>query len=208
MRETKGLITPPIPHSVQIIALMFAFFACVVPVAAQTCGNGVSCKPADWSLPNLPELRSPTPIVYDGAGAAGTPTAAPTVTLQPSPVYTYTPVPTFTPFLDTAPINEAVSTLEAITGGTRAPVLNAEGTPIDRDSHIAQVTYISSLFFGYVRGLNNNIFGSFAPLVSVLVAGFSFLIFSKLFSLFAPVFMVLFGFIRKVITFILDFIPF
>lgn len=191
------------------IILVLVLIAVLSSIAsAQTCGNGIPCKPSKWSLPQLPDLRSPTPIVYDGSSGSVGATATPgSATLVPSPVYTYTPVPTFTPFLDTAPIDEAIGTLENVIAGTSEPVLNPEGTPVDRNTYMGEAIGGANTLFGYIKGFNGNIFGSFAPLVTVIFAGFTMLIVSKTFSFIMPILIVIFGIIRKVIQVILDFIP-
>lgn len=190
------------------IILVIVLLVAVSAASAQTCGNGVPCKPSKWSLPQLPDLSSPTPIVYDGSGSTGeTATPAP-ATIAPSPVYTMTPVPTFTPFLDTEPLDNAIGTLDAITSGTSEPVLNPEGTPVDKYTYTGEIISSSNTIFSYLKGFNANMFGSFSPIFLAGIAGFSLLIFSKTFSIITPIFFAIFGIIRKIVEIILNFIPF
>lgn len=171
--------------------------------AQDDCGNGLPCGPLPWPLPDMPKLVSPTPIptVYATSSAQ----LLLTSTATPS----NTPTPTGTAFFDPAGIADSLATVQAITDGTAFPILDATGNPIDLGSQIDTVSVNVGDFFDYMAAvLNANLFGPFAPLVLFLAVTFPIVLLIKAADFLVPIAAALFGGIRKVVTLILDFLPF
>lgn len=176
----------------------------VAPARAQSdCGNGLPCGPVPWSVPELPQLESPTPIptvlATSASGLLLTATATPT----------YTPTATGTPFFSVGEVNDSIATVQAITAGTPWPILDAEGTPLALDDQIDTLSLNVGNFFDYAAAvINANLFGPFAPLVLFLAVSFSIVLLIKAADFLVPIAAALFGGIRKVVTLVLDFLPF
>jgi hypothetical protein len=184
----------------RIILVILVLIIIAIPTAAQTCGTYLPCGNVPWGLPQFPGLRSPTPVVLSDAGN-------PLVVATSTPGSTATSPTTFitpTPFLDASAFTDNVATLEAMFDATDIPVLNAEGTPVSLENTIATD---GELFFAYAKGITANSFGVFAPLVNFIVFTFLFSIFFAVVRMALPVLAVIFGAIRKIIQFLLDFIP-
>jgi hypothetical protein len=189
--------------------IIFALLLGAAPVAAQQpCGDGIPCKPVVWPLPGFPELTSPTPLPNSGGGD-NLPTSIPLPTATWTPYPTSSPFATWTPFLDTAPISEKVETIQALIEGTDIPILNASGTPVTIQTQVAGIGSNANTFIGYMRTIqNSDIVGPFAPLVTMLFSGILILLLLKASDYIVPIVIALWGIIRKVVSVVLDFIPF
>lgn len=172
-------------------------------------GNHLPCGVLPWPLPSWPVLLSPTPRPDQwGAPVIATPT--PTATFTPSPTATATNTPTITPTapFDPTSVGNAAATLSAVMIGTELPVLNAEGTPINSDTELQNISSSAGDFFGYIRGLTAGTFGAFTPLITFSLTALGITLTVKLAAIGLPVILAIYGFIRKLINLILEFIPF
>jgi len=172
----------------RVLVVIAALVLISVPASAQNCQDGLPCQQVPWDLPQLPVLNSPTPLptLYATAASSGsvpTPTATPT-----SPVSGFG----FDARLATLQFI-AESTLEVPYGDTISD---------------QQITDLSRLTFSAVNWIRDFRFGVFTPLFAV----FSFFLLSvfafALFNFYVSVVPGLFGFIRKVVQVVLDFLPF
>jgi hypothetical protein len=169
--------------------------------AQQTCGNGIPCGPVPWSLPPLPGLASPTPF----------PTLVVTRTLTPTPVMiTVTPgggpTPEPTGFIDLGELEDKVATLQAILEATEEVIEDIDGGVFDEES--TDLAGNAGQMFGYIRGLSNIHFGPFTIIISFLLFGLVFSLSNEILFFIIPIGAAIFGFIRKIITLIMDFLPF
>ena len=180
------------------LCLIVLFVA--LPIQAQSnCGNGLPCGPIPWTLPQFPDLRSPTPFIWEQANeVALTSTPVPSATSIGSSFITPTPFATFEDF------SNNVATLQAVFEATEIPITNELGTPIALDATIAEN---GSIFFSYARGFTANSFGVFAPLIDFIIFAFLLTLFYAVLQFALPVLTALFGAFRKLIQFLLDFIP-
>lgn len=151
------------------------------------CGSGLPCGPIPWAMP---DFSSPTPI---GSLFASVSDA------------TATPAPTATPTFDLPiqDIADAISTANAM-----SYILVIEGTEQAIPDMIASLGNDAEILFGYVKGVQQSSFGPFTPIVNILFVAFVVIVATTLFRLIFPFIAMLFGIIRRVITFILDFLPF
>jgi hypothetical protein len=173
-------------------AVIILLLLITIPAAGQAaCGFGVPCQPAPWRVPVLPTLNSPTPNVFSSGNPGATST----------PIPTSTPQPTLTPFFDTDGIGQAVSTMSAISAGTTIPITNWEGTPV------ALELLDVEQYVGYVKGIDTGIAGPFQPLLNLSIVGFLMLFLVKGSGFLLPIFMAIFGFVRKIVQLVLDFLP-
>lgn len=186
--------------------ILLALLALPVPAQAQndddTCGRGLPCGPMPWPLPVLPTLQSPTPF--------------PTVILQATPTPpgdTPTPTNTFTPTATIAPTQEfdideladRVGTLEALAEQTNEPIFNIDGT--EEVGDFGPIATNSLTFFSYVKGLSAIETGPFSPLVGLMFSMFGFMLFITLLPFILPLIAAIYGFVRKVLSLIFDFLP-
>jgi hypothetical protein len=101
-------------------------------------------------------------------------------------------------------ISNTFSTAQAVVGATPIPLFDAEGQPAPAiESFYDDMSY----FFGLVKGVNADIAGPFSPMVTVALTGMLVIIAIKMASFMLPIAAAIFGFIRKVIVLILEFIP-
>lgn len=167
------------------------------PMTDPTCGNGLPCGPIPWPLPNLPYLPSPTIF----------PTIVVTATLTPSPIYgpgTSAPVasstPAASPTFELDGMDDALATLEQLTNGTPIAIdgfdFDSEGLGADAGS-----------FFGTIKGVTDLHLGPFTPLLVFFIFAFLFVMGVQSSGIVLPLLMSIFGFIRRIISTILDFIP-
>ncbi len=168
-----------------------------LPVSAQSksCGSGLPCGPLPWQLPALPTLVSPTPmptrVITDESGSV-------------NPMGTETPAPPGVD-LDTGGIDSSFATLNAIMASTPMVLLNAEGT---EEPIIGDLDENASVFFSYTKGMTTDWAGPIAPLISLTLTGFVTVIGVKIITLILPLVSAVFGIVRKILSLILDFLPF
>lgn len=171
-------------------------------------GNYLPCGVLPWPLPSWPVLLSPTPRPDQWGAPVITPT--PTATFTPTPTPTVTNTPTITPTapFDPTSVGNAAATLSAVMSGTDIPVLNALGTPINSDTELQNISTSAGDFFGYIRGLTAGTFGAFTPLITFSLTALGITLTVKLAAIGLPIILAIYGFIRKLIVAILEFIPF
>jgi len=175
-------------------------------VVPRECGNGLPCGALPWLLPSLPRLLSPTPfptVLYTAvptntpsSGATPLPTAAPlpTVTLRPTDDF------------DVGEIENRVATLEALVGSTQVPI-SLNGTPFDFTAGSSEIGTNAGTLFGYIRGVTSMSFGVMQPIITFVFFGGAFILVVKSTQLILPIVSVIFGFLRKIVQLVLDFIP-
>jgi hypothetical protein len=183
-----------------VLCLLIFTFGTTVN-AQQVCGNGVPCGPLPWSLPLLPDLPTPTRF----------PTVV--VTMTPSPTeFMVTedpgggPTPVPTGFIDLGDLEDKVATLEAILEATEEVVEDIDGGAFDENSQ--DLGGNAQEMFGYIRGLAGVHFGPLTAPVSFLLFSLVFTLASQILFFIVPIGAAIFGFIRKIITLIMDFLPF
>lgn len=195
---------------VAAIYLIFFFLlhSTSMVTAQNQCGQGLPCGPVPWPIPQLPELASPSPFPTIEITSTPSPTPGatptPTNTLTPSPTATIptpTTFPSPTSFLDTTEIFEQMGTIQAIANATTVPI---EEDPGDINSEMGTN---AGTFFAYIRGLSEANFGVLSPLVVFMLTSFTFVLVVKAAQLFMPMVSVGFGFLRKIVEFVLEFIP-
>lgn len=189
------------------ILLLLAVLLVALPVAAQDddCGNGLPCGPLPWRVPSLPDLSSPTPFPTELFRATETP--APETTDTPAPP-TATPMPTATHEApDTSSIDQAVSDLASMLETTPEVFYDADGNEFDGTSQDSQFGEDAGRFFGLLRGLTNIELGKLTPLIAFFFFSLVWTISIKSVTLVMPVLAAIFGFIRRIVQFVLDFIP-
>lgn len=172
------------------------------PALAQQCQREGTCGIVPWQMPNFPVLRSPTPFPTQVATQQLTPTATATRTNTPGPTPTpATPSPTMTAtqVVNMDGIYEQLGTIQAISNAT--PVY------IDNDENAPNFAANTLMFFGYVRGVQQLTFGPFTPLISFFFFAFFFYVGVNAFFILLPVITAVVGLIRRLVSFILDFIP-
>lgn len=177
-----------------LILLLLALPA--LPLLAQKdCGNGLPCGPLPWTLPNFPILTSPTPM--------------PTVNASNFiPTDISGAVPTPTPTLDTSAVTDNLATLGAVMSATPMVVLDMYGTPYSQEDTFAELGSNAGTFFGLARAIiSPGTFGVLWPLMAFAVVSLTVVLAVKTLTYTLPIFAALFGFIRKMIQVILDFIP-
>ncbi len=164
--------------------------------SAQQCGNGLPCGPIPWELIELPALSSPTPApAVDSSAAVGS-TEAAAIGVGPQ--------------LNTTNLNNQVATLSGMIYATPIAAQNLDGSYNSAEMDATQEAELAAnagTFFGYVRGLSAVSFGVLTPLISFALLAFGVIFALKVSTFVIPVFMVLFGFFRRIISLILDFIP-
>lgn len=168
-----------------------------VPINGQNdCGNGLPCGPVPWPLPDLPILVSPSPY----------PTVVYQATDTPVPIITDTPVPTEAPTNTIAPtvtlpatqIGDQIGTLQAVIEATEPVVSGADFDNLGGDA---------GEFIGYVRGVAEIDLGFLNQLITLAIVGLGYVISVKVLQFSAPIIAVFVGVIRKIIQFVLGFIP-
>ncbi len=168
--------------------------------AQQDCGNGLPCGSIPWPQPNPPQLQSPTPMPTIGV-TINPPTqtpGGPTATLAPTQ-------PSFD--IDVSGINDQFATLQSLAEATD-PVVEVSGTPVNTTGQVATLTANSGTFFGYVRAVSEIDLGGLTPLIGFITLSFLTVLGVKVVTLLLPVLSALFGFARKIIGIVLDFLPF
>lgn len=183
----------------RLICLCLLAFSSLT-VAAQ-CGS--PCQPVAWPLPTWPALTSPTPPPDPSGNVV--PTATPTGTLSA----TLTPTGTATAPLDAGGIGGSLATLQFVVGGTVPPLANPSGTPFSVTDLLATAEADTTDFWGYAKGIADaDFFGPFAPFATLAVVFISLLLVVKSTTFLLPIGFALFGVLRKVISLLLEFLPF
>jgi hypothetical protein len=158
----------------------------------QSCGNGLPCGSLPWPLPTFPAMPSPTPIAIDDSFA------------NPPPVPTSTAMATL---VDLAPIENGIGTMEAALNATPISI-EIEGTLVSPEDIVLTYVGDGGGIFGYIKGLNSNSLGILAPFVNFVIIALLVVMVTQLNTFIIPIAMAVFGMIRKVLSLILDFLPF
>lgn len=167
--------------------------------AAQSdCGNGLPCGSIPWPQPNPPQLRSPTPMPTVGV------TLAPPTQTPGGP--TATPAPTEVS-VDTSPLNDQFATLQAVIEATE-PVVEVSGTPVSASEQLDSLASGSYTFFGYVRGVAELDLGGLTPLMVFLIVSLLTVIAVKSITFILPVLAAIFAFLKSIVDFVLNLLPF
>lgn len=168
--------------------------------AQNDCGDGLPCGKLPWDLPVLPPLPSPTLMPTIGV------TTVPPTQTPGGP--TATPAPTSVGFdIDVSGINNQFGTLQALAEATD-PVVEVSGTPVSNTSQLATLSANSGTFFSYVRAVSEIDLGGMTPLIGFITLSFVTVLGVKVVTLLLPILSALFGFARKIIGVVLDFLPF
>lgn len=186
----------------RLLRWIFAFLLVMFMTGAalaRDCGNGLPCGPVPWDLPGLPHLVPPT-LIPDTSVSVPGPTSAPAPTSVPSNLIN----------LDTSGLNNQVATLNAVIAATPVSVSNLDGSftnPNMQATQQAEMGQNSGTFFGYVRGLADSNFGVMTPVFFFVLFSFVLTFFTKSSSIFLPILVAVFGFVRKIVQLVLEFIP-
>lgn len=141
----------------------------------------------NWSVPDFPTLASPTPLGSGLINPGGTPTPTP---------------PSFDSIVD------SVATLESAMLTPVATITNTEGTPIALEDAFDEFAGNASVVFGYSRSLTDtNVFGYSSRLVTFLFLLLTSILALRLLTFLMPLLAAIFGLVRKLIGFVLEFIP-
>lgn len=179
-----------------IVVILIVLLSSQAVAAQSNCGNGLPCGTVPWRLPTVPRLNSPTPmpthVVQDDSINPGAPTAT------PAPFAT----PTAVGDMGITGLEDQIATLQAV----------IDGTPITVEDHgIAteepDMGESAGAVFGFILGLQGVHFGVLTPLVTFVFFCLFTVIAMKAGFFILPVIAVVFGFIRKIISAILEFIP-
>lgn len=182
----------------RVLLLAAASMLIFSTAAAQNdCGNGLPCGSIPWPQPNPPQLSSPTPI--------------PTATPRPDTSGSVGPgTPTPTPIganLGSADVANQIATVSGY-NPTPVNVLSENGTSLIFADQLDFLRHDTTQVIGYARGLTNLNFGKVTPLVMFMFAALALVVFVKGWTLLMPVFATLIGLFRKIVSFIMEFIPF
>lgn len=184
-----------------VAALMLILLAGINLTAAQDdCGDGLPCGKLPWDLPQLPALPSPTPMPTIGV------TINPPTQTPGGPTATPIP-PTANGFgLDIDGISNQFATLQGLAEATD-PVIEVSGTPVSNTGQLATLAANSGTFFGYVRAVSEIDLGGLTPLIGFVTLSFLTVFSVKVITLLVPTLVALFGFIKKVVEIVLNFLP-
>lgn len=196
-------------------------FVLTMPVMAQTatptptatprpnpnrdCGNGLPCGVIPWRLPQFGALQSPTPFATELV--VTTPTLTPTATMPFSPSVTPSGDAEFgytaTPLIDNSGFDSPISTLSGLVDSPPVVIDGYDGT-----GGATELTGGAVTIFGYMRGIINGLsLGVLTPLFTAFVFLIIFTLGIEVIRYTLPLASVLFGFLRKIVQLILDFIP-
>lgn len=162
------------------------------------CGNGLPCGPIPWPLPNLIGLPSPTRFPTVVVTATPTPTPLPGVTAGPTSLPPGTLIASATFQLEG--VDDQLATLEGIMNGTP---IGIDGFDFDAENLGSD----AGEFFGTLKGISELHLGPFTPLLVFFFFAFLFVMGIQASGIILPLVMAIFGFIRRIISTILDFIP-
>lgn len=101
-------------------------------------------------------------------------------------------------------VSDTFATANAAFASTPMIILDQNGTPIPQ---IEELFTEMDFFFGLVKGVNNDWAGPFAPLVLLSITSMLVIMTVKTLTFLLPFIAAIFGFIRKIIILILEFIP-
>lgn len=184
----------------KLLTALLILILAVPAVAQSNCGNGLPCGSLPWDLPQFAPLRSPTPL------SSGLANPAPTATPNENPS-----VPsTATPIFDPAQLQGQFSTIQAIIEATPEVTLEAfmpDGTPISEETIIDNMNTNAVSVFSYIKGFSSQTFGVFAPILDFLMFVILFLMGNVVTQMLLVLAVDIIGLLKRIITFILDFIP-
>lgn len=189
--KTRRLVA----FSVLLLALIIGGVGIIQ--AQDDCGDGLPCGKIPWDLPVLPAVSSPTPIP--------TTTPRPDINGLPGPG-----TPTGTPIgadLGSIGLADQIATAAAY-APTPMNVLDSNGDVLVFGDQINLIQQDAVIVVGYARGLSSMNFGKMTPLVAFIAGTFVIIMFVKAWTLLMPVFATLIGMFRKIVSFIMEFIPF
>lgn len=190
-----------------LLALLIWFTLSPVPVYAQDDGNecdGLPCGEINWIIPLPPSLNSPTPIptieivptnTPEETGETSTPTATPTPTATIEPEVT----------IDFSDIEDQFATIEAIFEETPEVLNDFDDEPFEIDN--SEISSNLGNLIGLMRGLDPSQFGVLTPLFNFAIYSFLFVFFIKIQQYMLPIIAMMFGLLRKLVDFVLSFIP-
>jgi hypothetical protein len=139
------------------------------------------------------------------------PTLNVNITVVPTSGATSTPpavIPTNPPIeLDTSGINHQLSTLQAVMESTPMAIQDINGTPVDTNTTFTELGDNAGTFFGYARGLSSLSFGKLSPLIAFALLALVTVLAVKMYGFFLPIITAIWGFIRKIVQIVLEFIP-
>lgn len=162
------------------------------------CGNGLPCGPVPWPLPNLVSLPSPTRFPTIVVSATPTITPLPGVTAGPTSIPPGTLIASATFQLEG--VDDQLATLEGIMNGTPIGIDGFDFDPEELGSDAGE-------FFGTLKGVSELHLGPFTPLLVFFFFAFLFVMGIQASGIILPLVMSLFGFVRRIISTILDFLP-
>lgn len=184
----------------KLLIVVILITVITVPVAAQGgCGEGQPCEGVPWRLPIFPVLLTPTPMPTLQATA---------YYVSPTPTGTYAtqtplPTPTSTTLFGISPISDQVATLSSMINAT--PITAAlDGMATEEP---AAIEASAGLFFGYVRGLGQFDIGFAQPLFDFMLLRLVIFISVFVIIMTLPVLGTLWGFVRRLISFLRMFLP-
>jgi len=183
------------------VALVLLLLAIPLWVSAQATCQNLPCGPIPWPLPGMPVLVSPSPMPTLNVNITAVPTGAATAT--PVPL-----IPTNPPIdLDTDGINNQLATLQSVMESTSMVIQDINGTPVDTNATFTELGDNAGTFFGYARGLSDLSFGKLSPLIAFALLALVTVLSVKSFGFFLPIIAAVWGFIRKIVQIVLEFIP-
>ena len=176
-----------------LLLILLSPFPTLAQENDSNCGNGLPCGSLPWALPTFPAMPSPTPIDVDAVRDGFE---------EPPP--TSTAIATI---VNLDPVSDAVSTLQNSVIAT--PIFwEIEGTPMAAEEIVENYVGDSGQIFSYIKGLNDNSLGVIAPLVNFSIIAMGLVLVTQINNFLLPLAFGVLGFIRKLITLILDFWPF
>lgn len=197
----KRCAMPPARRPVLNVFFIIIGLFVVNAAQAQQCEPHLPCGPLPWQIPALPNLTTATPIPT--VIFTTVPTAGGTITATPTTFPSATPAPSVTPFWNATEMAEQIGTLQSQVDATTVPVLDFGGEPVNT----SEITAETSALWNYIKGLTLYDFGVFSPLMTAFLLTFVFVISFKVLMIAFPALVYLFGFLRRIIDFILGFIP-
>lgn len=188
-----------------IVVVLHVLF--VAAAAAQSeCAQGLPCQAVPWRMPVFPRLQSPTPET----GLSDEELHEFFDPVAPSP--TPGPSPTVTPDLSGG-IDSGLATLQAQMQATVPGISNLDGS-YNAGGFSDVVNGLAdygnspmSTFFSYTKAFAQANIGPFSPLLFFLFFRFFVKIVVRFSTKLIPVFVAIFGFLRKIVQTVLEFIP-
>lgn len=213
-----------------LVIILLTAMLMLIPTAAAQCGGSEQPTCAPTATNTATFTRTPTLTSTDvpaaptlGSTSQVLPTSTPLRHPNPEVVEmflpdfpsfpTMTPYPTFTPGTPTPDFFTTMSPLmTAVNEGfntTLEPFKLPDGTAVNMEAQIAAYQDQTETLFSYIKGLylTASSFGVIGGSIAFLILGMVYIILVKLFFFMLPVLGMLIGLVRKVITFILEFVP-